>query len=189
MIPPPEILVDVGRLLTRHGQDERATGYFDRALAIAPNDYDARMGRGVARYRLKDLRKAIEDFERASTLFPERPSPHYFAGVARRAQGDLEGAILEFRRARERGFGEIKIFHALGEALEADGQIEEAERQFVAAANLHPKAPDAWSSLLAFHMRHGNNRAASEACSRIASLDAMAGVSREQCARLGEEFR
>lgn len=184
-----EILVNAGRLLAWHGQSERAVVYFDRTIAIAPDHYDARMERGIARWRLKQFQEALQDFERAAGLFPERPNPYYWAGLTRRAMGDLEGAIIDFRKARETGSGDLNTFRALGESLEAQGKIEEARRQFVAAANLHPGVPHAWSLLLSFYLRHRDFRAASEACTRIIALDAAAAVSREQCALLGERLR
>jgi tetratricopeptide (TPR) repeat protein len=184
-----EILVGAGQLLAWHGRTERAVAYFDRIIAIAPDHSEARMERGIARYSLKQFREALEDFEWTARLLPERPEPHYWAGLTRVAMGDPEGAIVHFRTARETGSGDLKIFRALGETLEAQGQVEEAQRQFVAGANLHPGDPNAWLLLLSFHLRHRDFRAASEACTRIMTLNAAGVVLPEQCSGLGEGVR
>ena len=73
------------------------------------------------------------------------------------------------------------FFHALGAALEARGQVKEAERQFVAAANLNPNVAEAWSVLLEFHIRHRNLRGAQEACSRLSRLNGGKGVTNNAC--------
>ena len=189
MVPRRAILYDAGRLMSRHGQEQRAGEYLRRVLEEDPDHFDALMEFGLARHRLGENKEAIDLFQRASRVRPSEPWPHYYSGVSRQLLGDLEGAARDFQQAREKGSGELKIFHAFGAALEAAGRMREAERQFAAAANLHPRAAEAWSALLAFQLRHNNVRAAEEVCAKLSSLRSPGGVSLEQCASLGRPTR
>ena len=186
MVPREKILYLAGRLARQRGMEERAEAFFLRVLEIDPEYYDALMEEGLVRYRAGDYTRAHEMFRRASTIIEDRPWPYYYSGIALVALGDRTGAIGAFRKARERSAGEVEIFHALGHALESDGQNREAERQFAAAAHHHPQRIDAWSALLDFHLRNGNRPGAEDACSRLAGLRWDPALLRERCASPGD---
>jgi len=183
-VPRVAILCEAGKLLAWHGQDARAEGYFLKALETDPNHYDTLLQIGMVRVRRKDYGRAVEALRRASVLLPEDPSADYYAGVAHMESGQTDLAVADFQQSLERQPGEIKFFHALGAALETGGRFKEAERQFAAAANLHPETAEAWSALLGFQLRHQNFRAAEEACSRLSKLNGGKGVSNDACASL-----
>ena|SRR2546426_3198030 len=184
LVPRVAILCEAGKLLAWHGQDARAEGYFLKALETDPNHYDTLLQIGMVRVRRKDYGRAVEALRRASVLLPEDPSADYYAGVAHMESGQTDLAVADFQQSLERQPGEIKFFHALGAALETGGRFKEAERQFAAAANLHPETAEAWSALLGFQLRHQNFRAAEEACSRLSKLNGGKGVSNDACASL-----
>lgn len=186
MIPRAAILCDAGRLLASHGDDGRALDYWQTVITLAPDLYDAHAQIGYARYRLKDYKGALESLRRATSLDPTQSWPFYSMGMAHRALGDPDAAVLDFRSARERAPTEVRFFHALGEVLEETGRIKEAGRQYLAAANLNSKDESAWSTLLAFSVRHDDARSASEACSRLIALNPGEGVYRDTCAALGQ---
>ena len=188
LLPRVVILSEAGTLLAWHGQDSRAEGYLLKALETDPNHYDALLQIGLVRLRRKDYAGAVDALRRASALLPEDPWADYYAGVAHMESGQTDLAVADFQQSRDRDSGEIKISHALGAALEAGGRIKEAERQFAAAANLHPETAEAWSTLLEFHLRHKNLRAAEEACSRLSKLNGEKGVSNDACAALGRNL-
>ncbi len=188
LVPRVAILCEAGKLLVWHGQDARAEAYFLKALEIDPNHYDTLLQIGLVRLRKKDYARAVETLRHASALLPEDPWADYYAGVAHMESGRTDLAVADFQQARDRDPGEIKIFHALGAALEASGRLKEAERQFAAAANLHPETAEAWSALLEFHLRHRNFRAAEEACTRLSKLNGGKGVSNDACASLGRDL-
>jgi tetratricopeptide (TPR) repeat protein len=181
MVPPAQVLYLAGRLARQHGLEARAESFFLRVLAIDPRHYDAMMELGLVRYRAADPAGALELFRRASRVIEDRPWPSYYAGLALVAMGDRAGAIDEFKKAKELGSGEVEIFHALGRVFEGEGQFKEAERQLAAAAHRHPQRVDAWSALLEFHLRHGNEGGAQEACSRLRRLNWASDLLRERC--------
>lgn len=183
------ILVEAGRLLAWHGQDDRAERYFARCLELSPRSFDALIETAMIRLRRKDNLGALDFLKLAAQAFPEDPSSDYYSGVTYMNMGQTESAIRAFESSREKGFGDMRILHGLGAALEADGQIQEAERQFAAAANLNPEVSEGWSALLDFQLRHRNIRAAQEACSRLARLNGGKGISNSACESLERELR
>jgi tetratricopeptide (TPR) repeat protein len=188
MIPRPAIECDAGILLVRHGQPRRAMPYLARAIEQAPDFYEGHYYLAVAHYGLEEFREAIPHFERASKALPDEASPHFYLGLCHAALGDLEAAAGEFRSAKEKAPREITFFHKLGEMLEATGKIKEAETQFVAAAHLNPDRSIAWTSLLAFYLRHDDVRSASEICSRLGVMAPEDSFFKDQCASLGSEI-
>lgn len=170
MVPRPTIEREAGRLLASQGLDARAIRYLERSMDLDPAYYDALMDLAMSTYRLKDYSKAIGYFEAGARMREEEPWPHYYAGLCNLALDRSDLALSEFRLAREKGTGEVKFFQQLGETLDAAGKTVEAERQFVAAANLNPADISAWRSLLSFYTRHDDHAAAGEVCSRIRGL-------------------
>ncbi len=83
----------------------------------------------------------------------------------------------------------LKFRHDLGETLEAAGRLREAERQFIAAANLRPDDPVVWLELMRFHSRVNNRTAALEACDHLRSLDESNEDYRAYCQALDQEAR
>lgn len=185
MIPRGAIESDAGELLRRNGQDRRAIDFLKRAVALSPDLYEAQYSLGVVSYQLGDYQAALRHLQEATRCQPESPSPHVHMGMAHMALGDLQGAIDQFRRAREKDARDIKYFHLLGEALEKAGQSKDAERQFVAAANLNPGNALAWETLLGFYARQQDLRGAADACARLRKLRPGNDLDRDRCASLG----
>jgi tetratricopeptide (TPR) repeat protein len=188
LVPHVQILYRAARLAGQRGMDKRAESYLQRILAAQPEHYDARMEEGLVRYRAGDYVRALEMFRKASRIVDDRPWPFYYAGLAMMGLGDTQGAIESLRKARELGHGELRIFHSLGRVLESHGHIEDAARQFAAAAHHHPESVEAWSALLDFHRRQGNLRGVQDACARLGALAVNAASLRERCATPGENL-
>jgi len=127
--------------------------------------------------------------EEASRIQPDNPTPNVHMGLSYTALGDLPAAIDQFRSAREKDARGLWYFLLLGDALEKSGQIREAERQFVAGANVNPDSSEAWAALLTFYTRHRDLRPATEACSRLRVLSPAETRYKEQCVTLGLETR
>jgi Flp pilus assembly protein TadD len=110
-------------------------------------------------------------------------------GMAFLELGDLPSAIEQFRSAREKGGSEFEYFRMLGDVLEKAGQIREAERQFVAGANLNPNSTPAWAALLFFYTRHRDLRPVPDVCARLETMSPGDSSYREHCTALGLETR
>jgi len=182
MIPSDLITCDAGRLLREHGEPRRAIDYFRRGIRPGSSFLECRFDLGLASYALGDFQSALDQFELSAAMLPESPWPDYYAGLSRLALGQNEAALPHLRLAREKGPPDPRFLHTLGETLERSGQVKEAERQFVAAANLNPDDTAAWSSLLDFYLRQHDLRAVSLTCSRLPAF--RPPVELEACASL-----
>jgi tetratricopeptide (TPR) repeat protein len=177
---------DAARLLTQNGQERRALPHLERALAAAPGLAEVQAEMGYLQYRLHDYRKALEYLQAAIRIDPEPSWPHYTSGLCYLALGQPDQAIPPLSEARDRDPSGSLFLQSLGEAFEKHGQIQDAERQFKASANLHPGERDAWLSLLAFYLRHKDLQVAPGTCEKVIALDPADPTYREQCALLGE---
>jgi tetratricopeptide (TPR) repeat protein len=186
MVSPAAIECDAARLLSHHGQDERARPHLERAVALAPGVAEFQIEMGQLHYRLKEYRKALEFLGTAIAIDPASAWPYYIRGLCRIGLGESAEAIEQFRKAKEIEPGGRLFLYALGEALEKTGQVQDAGRQFVAAAHMNPQDPGGWSSLLAFYARQGDRLSAPDACSRLLALRPEDPAYKEQCAAFGE---
>ncbi len=189
MVAPEVIESDAGRLLAWHKEDRRAIPYLKRAIALAPDLYEAQYQMGVVAYGMKDFEEAFRRLREASRIQPEASMPHIHIGLSHLALGHLQEAIAEFRTAREKDPKMFWYFNLLGETLEKAGQHEEAEKQFLAAAHLNSKDVGAWVNLLAFYVRHQDLKGATSTCSKLAAVAPDNAYYREQCASLGLDLR
>jgi tetratricopeptide (TPR) repeat protein len=188
MVPRALVESDAGDLLWRNRQTERSIDFLSRAVSLAPDLFEAQYGLGRARFTLGEYEEALRHLKEASRIQPDSPTPHVDMGFSYTALGNLPAAIDQFRSARERDARELKYFLLLGEALEKAGQIREAERQFVAGANVNPDRTEAWAALLAFYTRHRDLRPVAETCDRLRVLSPTENLYKEQCASLGLEI-
>ena len=189
MVPMASIASEAGRLLAWHDQNQRAEPYLRRAVALAPDLYDAQAELGILAYARQDYPEALSHLRAASDILPDSPTPAYFRGLSHLAMGAVQEAIDDLREAREKGPGDLRLYHALGEALEQSGRYTEAERQFVAGTSLRPDDSGAWEALLAFYVRRHDTSAAYAACARLFEINPRESAYREQCASLGTNER
>ena len=177
--------LDAGRLLAFQGQDERAVTFFERAEQTSPDSYDVQMELALALFRLGRFKDAIPHFAKAASRVPDEASTYYYLGQAQTESGDRAAGLESFRKARMLGRGAAKYFHAFATALETEGRLDEAERQFTAAAYHNPTDSSAWSTLLAFHLRRGDESSASRDCDKLKGLKDESESIQEQCATIG----
>jgi tetratricopeptide (TPR) repeat protein len=180
-----EILRDAARLLSRHDRDEEAIRFLELATRVDPGYYDARIELGMARVRLGQWKEAAGDLEAAVTLLPDYPPTLLELAKVRRRLDDPQGALEALQRARALGDSDTRVFLEMGEILESLQRGDEARRQFMAAAQLHPTDADAWSGLLEYARRTGDRAEARRACERLLSGGSVRESTRLECAEDG----
>ena len=74
---------------------------FEKALADRPDLAPARLGLGLAQYRMGQTEKALQNMERASLLDPMAAYPHIYLGKAQYEIGEREEAEVELNRAAQ----------------------------------------------------------------------------------------
>ena len=94
-----DLLVTIGRRYLRLRQLESAQRFYDRAIAIDPNDAWTHMYIGNLRYTQCDYGSAIESFQRAAELLPDDACPHWCLGDAYDALGDAILAERHYKTA------------------------------------------------------------------------------------------
>lgn len=124
------------------GQYEKAITAYDAALE-SPDLPDARRAnilndRGVAKWRLKDIRGAIADFNEAVALFPDYAIIYNNRGNALMDLGRPDEAVADFTRAIELSPAYGAAYSNRGNARLALGQREGAVEDFRQAVKLMP---------------------------------------------------
>jgi tetratricopeptide (TPR) repeat protein len=93
-------LIDRANMYVRHkGELVQAIADFTRALALAPNNVDALLGRGDAYGRTGDFARSFADLDRAIVLTPDKAKAHVFRGLANARRGDSQSAATDYDAA------------------------------------------------------------------------------------------
>jgi tetratricopeptide (TPR) repeat protein len=96
----PVPLVDRANALLKHkGRLVDAILDFTRALAVAPDNVDALMGRGDAYGRNGDFGLSMADLDRAIVLAPNNPTAHVLRGLSNARRGDSQSAATDYDAA------------------------------------------------------------------------------------------
>jgi tetratricopeptide (TPR) repeat protein len=111
----------------------RAEADYQRAIALDPNLFEARLRLGRVRLSQGRAEEALPDLERVATEAP-RPAQRYlarlFEGRARERLGDLKGAVDAYRAAVAQAPGAQAGVLALGRALGRAGDPAGAQLAF-----------------------------------------------------------
>jgi tetratricopeptide (TPR) repeat protein len=91
----------LGNMALIEGSFEDAIEPFSRALALAPDDVDARAGRGRAYQGLGEYALALADFDRATKLAPDQSRHHLDRARALAMLGRMKPAVQAASRAIE----------------------------------------------------------------------------------------
>jgi predicted O-linked N-acetylglucosamine transferase (SPINDLY family) len=92
-------LNDLGSVLRRLGQTDRALEAYRQALAVQPEFVDALSNLSVTLSELGRSEEALKYAERAVAVRPELAETQHVLGLARRAAGQLEFAAAAFQEA------------------------------------------------------------------------------------------
>ncbi len=84
-----------GDALLQNGQAQESIVHFDQVIRLEPNQAEGFVGRGGARYHLKQYNDAVTDLEKAVALDPGYRSAHYLLGLSYRELGRRDDARRE----------------------------------------------------------------------------------------------
>jgi tetratricopeptide (TPR) repeat protein len=101
-----------GRALLAQGREQEAMAKFEDTLRVNPSNVEAMTNRGFMFRRFKKMPEAIDAYRQALTMCEKSPPPHTRCG---------------------------EIARLLGNALEANGQRDDAEAAYVRAVRLAPR--------------------------------------------------
>jgi protein O-GlcNAc transferase len=144
---------NLGMALRRMGRLEDAEAALRRAVALAPNLFEAHLNLGgvlsLGRGSPEESRAACA---RALELNPNSAEAHYNMGNALLRVPDFEGALTHFDQAIAFDPSHDEALNNRAKPLVALGRIGEARDSLIQAVTLDPTYP-AWNSNLVFH-RH-----------------------------------
>ena len=119
-------------LVLAHGGPLRLLPVLERAIAFLPGEAWALHHLGQILCGLKRFEDAVPPLRRAAELQPGDAGLLFDLGVALQESGDNAEAIAVYRRALH-PVPQVRIHHNLASALQFDGRMEEAMREYASA--------------------------------------------------------
>ena len=157
------------------GQFDRAVVFYDEALATPDVSKFVQASiysdRGVAKWRMKQTRDAIDDFNESIQLSPENPIVYNNRGNALMDLGHPEEAIKDFDRAIALQDSYGAAYNNRGNAYAALHDYDSAFQSFRKAAALLPKSPAPFNGRGRSHTELARYHAAVRDLTRAISLD------------------
>lgn len=138
------LLGAVTQAMRRHGD---AVGYFEQALAAAPDDFGLHVNLGISLYEAGDADGAIAHFQRACELQPASAAAWFDLGRTFARQARSGEAVRALRRALELQPAHLSARLALARALTNLGDVDAAVAAYRDALHVDPKNADAWFGL------------------------------------------
>jgi tetratricopeptide (TPR) repeat protein len=97
----PDIWFLLGILAERSSDRDRALAAYDRAVRVAPGEYEPLVNRGNIQFQEGNVQQAIADYESAAEKAPRAPEVYYNLSLARAETYDFEGQAQALQKARE----------------------------------------------------------------------------------------
>jgi tetratricopeptide (TPR) repeat protein len=124
------------------GELERASGYFEKILAVDPNHFEALVYNGIAGSEAGDTGAAEVSLRRAIERKPDAFLPHFALGTLYAHLSRWEEAELALGRALEAA--PVPSAHILlGNVLREKGELTRAMHEFEEALRLAPESEEA----------------------------------------------
>jgi hypothetical protein len=125
-----------GQALEKTGQIDRAIADYDKAIALAPSDYEVYDIRGQAFHKMGQLERAIADYSSAIALNPSDSGAYNNRGLAFDKMGQLNRAIMDYDSAIALNPSDAHVFINRGFAYFKAGQVEFAIADMKKACDL-----------------------------------------------------
>jgi tetratricopeptide (TPR) repeat protein len=101
-LPAADALVLLAVILGARGEDAQALNTVERAVAIAPEHFDAQFTLGRALYGMGDSAAAVKAFQAALKIKPDHAKALFFLATALEGAGDTEPALVAYRELARR---------------------------------------------------------------------------------------
>ena len=125
------------------GEWATAADFFEKALALSPDNAAMRHRLGVALFRMGDTRGAEEQFERVVRTTPSYRESYYNLAMIKAGSGRMEEALSRVSTALEHDPGYISARLLRARLLAVTGRPAEALEQYKTALDLEPLNADA----------------------------------------------
>ena len=125
-----------------NGEDEKAVGFYKRAIAVNPLYPEAYVNLGNLHALLGQFEEAIAAYEKFIALVPDDADVFYNLGVSYLGAGKTEGATKYFERAIELNPKDVEVYNRLGVMYAHLGDFEKTVEYFTKSLQLNPKDAD-----------------------------------------------
>lgn len=137
----------LGAALRQDGQAQAALGCLQKAVALSPQDAEARSNMGNVLMDLGRLDEAIASHQQAVQLQPDFAPAHNNLGNVWRQRGQLANAEASYRSALALNPGHVQAMSNLGLTLKDQQRLAEARDILLKATQLDPGFAQAWGHL------------------------------------------
>jgi Flp pilus assembly protein TadD len=120
------VLSNLGRTLAALNRDDEALATIDKALALAPDSFDAVNNRGNVLFKLNRPAEAVSAFERVLALEPRFLGARGNLGNALVQLGRFEEALVQYDALLTAQPSHAETLYSRGNALAGLGRLEEA---------------------------------------------------------------
>ncbi len=151
----PMVLHFLGVIAIQSGQFDAAVEWIGKALAIAPDDAEARFNLAVALNALGRRKDAIAQYRRVVELNPAHADAHYNMATALHALDQPRDAIACYRDAIAARPDFVNAHNNLGVLLQQYGQLDDAIASFARALSLAPAHAESHFNLANAHKQQG----------------------------------
>lgn len=100
-IKPSNDAYEIGKTQLEKDEVKEAMVYFDKALKLYPNNFQAVLLRGKAKVMRKMYPEAMADLNRAAKAMADNPDVYFWRGRAKQEQDKDKEAVLDFNKAIE----------------------------------------------------------------------------------------
>lgn len=125
------------------GEWATAADFFEKALALSPNNPAMRHRLGTALFRMGDVRGAEEQFELVVRTTPSHREAHYNLAMIKAGNGRMEEALSRVSTAVDQDPGYIPARLLMARLQAVTGRPAEALAHYKTALELEPLNPDA----------------------------------------------
>lgn len=143
-------------LLDTSGEYEASLPFYDRALAIQPDQADAWYNQGITLRKLGRYEEAISNYDHALAIEPEKSQAWNARGVALQKLGQYQEAISSYERAIAISPDLYKGWYNLGNALMTLGDYSGALEKFAKTLEICPNYDQALYNSACMHSLLGN---------------------------------
>lgn len=162
-----EALHMLGAVANHAGDLPAAAELLDRAVALAPENFDYRITYGNLLCDRGELAEAMTHFRRATELNPGHVLGWYNLGNTLQSDGQVEDAVAAFRKAVAVDPSHIDARNNLGAALQDLGERDEAVGCFEDLLRDHPRHAPALFNLHAVLFNDHDLRLAQDALEKL----------------------
>jgi tetratricopeptide (TPR) repeat protein len=128
----------LGVIAAQTKNTRRAVQYFDKAIAVDPNNPAAHCNRGLALHELRQLNAALTSYDQAIAIKVDRADAHFGRGNVLKDLGQLEAALASYDQGIAIDPGHAEAYVNRGFVLKELGQLAAALSSYDRALAIKP---------------------------------------------------